>query len=142
MLSEQQRCEVIELNAQIDHATIWAIIKQKLSTSGNVCTVIGLTAIRVLNDFRQLNEKLYLGNHFYIRGGYVDTIGLDMEIVTKYIRYQVQKERDSKKLLYKVEAFEGTTATLPTQRAGDFYTLLGVISEPAPLRSGHLHSSS
>ena len=98
--SEQQGCEVIELNVQIDHVHLIAMVPPKVSVSNFVGTIIGRTAIRVFNKFRKLKERPYWGNKFWARGYCVDTIGLDSEMVVKYVKYQEQKERDSEKPKY------------------------------------------
>ena len=61
--SEQQGCEVIELNVQVDHVHLLAMVPPKASISGFVGTIKGRTAIRVLNRFRKLKEQPYWGNH-------------------------------------------------------------------------------
>ena len=93
--SEQQGCEVVELNVQVDHVHLLALVPPKVSISGYVGTLTGRTAIRVFNRFRKLKEKPYWGNHFWARGYCVDTVGLDAEMIRKYIKYQEAKERNS-----------------------------------------------
>ena len=95
IFSEQQGCEVGELNVQIDHVHLLVLIPPKVSVSGYVGTVKGRTAIRVLNKFRKLKEKPYWGNHFWARGYCVDTVGLNAEMIRKYIKYQERQERES-----------------------------------------------
>ena len=95
IFSEQQGCEVRELNVQIDHVHLLVLIPSKVSVSGYVGTVKGRTTIRVLNKFRKLKEKPYWGNHFWSRGYCVDTVGLDAEMIRKYIKYQESQERES-----------------------------------------------
>ncbi len=60
---EQQRMEVVELNVQIDHVHLLALIPPKLSVSTYVGTVKGRSAIRVFNRFRHLKHRPYWGNH-------------------------------------------------------------------------------
>ena len=98
--SEQLGCEIIELNIQIDHVYLIVMVPPKVSISGYAGTVKGRTAIRVFNRFRKLKEKPYWGNHFWSRGYCVDTVGLDSEMVRKYVKYQEQKERESEKSEY------------------------------------------
>ena len=95
IFSEQQGCEIGELNVQIDHVHLLVLIPPKVSVSGYVGTVKGRTAIRVLNKFRKLKEKPYWGNHFWARGYCVDTVGLNAEMIRKYIKYQERQERES-----------------------------------------------
>ena len=72
----------------------------QVSISGYVGIVKERTAVRVLNRFRKLKEKPYWGNHFWARGYCVDTVGLDAEMIRKYIRYQEERERDSETSKY------------------------------------------
>ncbi len=64
-----------------------------MSVSTFVGTVKGRTAIRVLNKFKQLKQRPYWGNHFWSRGYCVDTVGLDIEMIKKYIKYQEEQEK-------------------------------------------------
>jgi putative transposase len=92
--SEQNGVEIIELNVQIDHVHILAMIPPKLSVSDYAGIVKGRTAIRIFNHFKNLKEKTYWGNHFWTRGYCVDTVGLDEEMIRKYINYQGETEKE------------------------------------------------
>ena len=48
---------------------------------------------RVFGKFPWLRQKRYWGNHFWARGYCVDTIGLDLEKIRKYIKYQENLEK-------------------------------------------------
>ena len=87
------KCEIIELNVRIDHVHLLVMIPPKKAVSDYVGIVKGRTAIRILNKFRHLKEKPYWGNHFWTRGYCVDTVGLDSEMIRKYVKYQEAKER-------------------------------------------------
>jgi len=91
--SDQLHCEVIERSVQPEHVHLVVMIPPKTAVSDYVGTVKGRTAIRVLNKFRRLKEKPYWGNHFWSRGYCADTVGLDSEMVRKYVKYQETKER-------------------------------------------------
>lgn len=99
--AEQKGCEVIELNVQIDHVHLIAMVVPKISISEFVGTVKGRTAIRIFNKYRHLKQKPYWGNHFWSRGYCVDTEGLDAEKVRKYVKYQEQKERQEEQENFK-----------------------------------------
>ncbi len=88
MFSDYQKCEIQELNVQLDHVHLLVMIPPKVSISNYVGTVKGRTAIRVLNKFRELKQKPYWGNHFWARGYCVDTVGLNEEMIRKYIKHQ------------------------------------------------------
>lgn len=87
------RCEVVELNVQIDHVHLIVKVPPKVSISDFMGTVKGRTAIRVFKQFPQLKQKPYWGNHFWAQGYCVDTVGLDEEKVRRYVKYQEQNER-------------------------------------------------
>ena len=95
--SDRLNCMIEELNVQEDHVHILVLIPPKISVSQYVGTVKGRTAIRVLNKFKQLKQRPYWGNHFWSRGYCVDTIGLDEEMIKKYIKYQEDQEKRKEK---------------------------------------------
>ena len=91
--SEQKGCKIIEMNVQIDHVHLLVMVPPKISISDYMGMIKGRTAIRVFNKFRSLKSKPYWGNKFWSRGYCVDTVGLDSEMIRKYVKYQEQKER-------------------------------------------------
>jgi putative transposase len=46
-----------------------------------------------MNRYKKLRQKPYWGNHFWSRGYCVDTVGLDGEMIRKYVKYQEENER-------------------------------------------------
>ena len=91
--AQQKACEIVELNIQIDHVHLLVMVPPKVSISDFVGTIKGRTAIRIFNKFRNLKKKPYWGNHFWARGYCVDTVGLDSEMIRKYVKYQEKKEK-------------------------------------------------
>lgn len=88
IFSERQGCEVTELNVQIDHVHLLVLIPPKVSVSTFVGVVKGKTAIHLFRKFPQLRQKPYWGNHFWAEGYCADTVGVDAEMITKYVKYQ------------------------------------------------------
>jgi putative transposase len=72
-------------------------IPPKVSISEFMGSVKGQTAIRVFKKFPYLRERPYWGNHFWANGYCVDTVGLDTEMIRKYIVYQERNERTQEK---------------------------------------------
>jgi len=62
--SHQMKCEIVELNVQIDYVHLLIMIAPKLSISDYVGAVKGRTAIRILNKFKKLRQKPYWGKSF------------------------------------------------------------------------------
>jgi len=78
-------CEVVELNIQSDHAHLLVSMPPKESVSKLLGMVKGKTVIQVFRQFPHLKQKPYWGNHFWARGYCVDTVGIDEEIIRKYV---------------------------------------------------------
>jgi len=93
--SEQKASKLVELNIQCDHVHVLVLVPPKVSISDYVGVVKGRTAIRILNKYKNLKNKPYWGNHFWARGYCVDTVGLDAEMIRKYVKYQEGIERRS-----------------------------------------------
>lgn len=86
-------CEVVELNIQIDHVHLLIKMPPKRSISELMGYVKGKTAIQVFRQFPQLKKRPYWGNHFWARGYCVDTVGLNEEMIRKYVKFQEKEER-------------------------------------------------
>jgi putative transposase len=93
--SEQKKCEVVELNVQVDHIHLLVMVPPKISISDFVGILKGRTAIRVFNKFKELKNRPYWGNHFWARGYCADTVGLDEEKIRAYVKYQEKREREA-----------------------------------------------
>lgn len=91
-------CEVVELNVQPDHVHLVVMIPPKLSISQLLGRLKGQTSMRLFNQFRYLKKKPYWGNHFWAKGYCVDTVGLDADMIRKYVRYQEKQEKQLEQL--------------------------------------------
>ena len=98
VFSGQAGCEVVELNIQPDHVHALLMVPPKVSISDLMGILKGRTAIRVFKQFPYLKQKPYWGNHFWAPGYCVDTVGLDAEMIRRYVKYQEDKERRSGQL--------------------------------------------
>jgi putative transposase len=74
------------------------MVPPKISISDLMGILKGRTAIRIFNQFPYLKRKPYWGNHFWAKGYCVDTVGLDSEMVQKYVKFQEKKERHEEQL--------------------------------------------
>ena len=92
-ISAWKEVEVIELNVQSDHVHLICSIPPKLSISSYMGIVKGKTAIQMFKSFPSLKKKPYWGNHFWSRGYFVSTIGIDEEKIIKYVKYQEEQEK-------------------------------------------------
>jgi len=83
----------------MDHVHLLAMVPPEKSISDYVGSIKGRTAIRVLNKYRHLKKKPCWGNHFWARGYCVNTVGLDSEMIRKYVKYQEAQERRAEQLI-------------------------------------------
>ena len=86
------RCTVVELNVQPDHVHLLVKVPPKVSISELLGTIKGKAALRVFTRFPYLKQKPYWGNHFWAKGYCVDTVGVDAEMIRKYVKYQEKVE--------------------------------------------------
>ena len=91
--SNRLNCQVVELNVQSDHVHLLIKVPPKVSISKLMGTVKGKTALRVLSRFSYLRQKPYWGNHFWAKGYCVDTVGINAEMIRKYVKYQEKQEQ-------------------------------------------------
>ena len=93
VFSERLGCRVEELNIQDDHVHLLIRIPPKISISKLMGTLKGKTAMKLFYKFPHLKRKPYWGNHFWANGYCVDTVGVNEDMVRKYVKYQESKEK-------------------------------------------------
>ncbi len=93
MLCEWKKCEVVELNVQEDHVHLLVSVPPKVSISNLMGTLKGKLAIKLFKSYPNLKRKPYWGNHFWARGYFVSTVGLDEEVIKKYVKHQEKEEK-------------------------------------------------
>ncbi|MBE0540598.1 MAG: IS200/IS605 family transposase [Verrucomicrobia bacterium] len=91
--SRQMNCEVQEMNVQADHVHLIVQVPPKLAISEYMGRLKGKSAIRVFGAFRDLRQRRYWGNHFWAQGYRVGTVGLDQEMIRKYVKWQERQEQ-------------------------------------------------
>ena len=92
-LSEWLGCEIIELNVRVDHVHVVVSIPPKISVSTYLGTIKGKIAIKMFKSYPMLKKKPYWGNHFQARGYFVNTVGIDEDMIKRYVKYQEDEER-------------------------------------------------
>lgn len=93
MLCQWKSCEVAELNVQEDHIHLLVSVPAKVSISTLMGTLKGKIAIKVFKSYPKLKQKPYLGNHFWARGYFVSTVGLDEDTIRRYVKHQEKEEK-------------------------------------------------
>lgn len=93
MLCEWKNCQVIELTIQPDHIHLVVSIPPKVSVSLLMGTLKGKLAIKLFKSYPQLKKKPYWGNHFWSRGYFVNTVGINEEVMGRYVKYQEEEDK-------------------------------------------------
>ena len=65
----------------------------KVSVSELMGILKGKTAIKLFKSYPGLKSKPYWGNHFWSRGYCVSTVGLNEDMIRRYVKYQEETER-------------------------------------------------
>ena len=94
LLGQKEEVEVLELNVQEDHVHVLLSMPPKYAVSEMMGFLKGKLALRMFERFPQLGRK-YWGRHLWSRGYCVSTVGIDEEMIRKYVRWQEQQERDA-----------------------------------------------
>jgi putative transposase len=92
--------EIIEGKAMVDHVHLLVSVPPKLSVSSFMGYLKGKSALMFFDRHADLKYKF--GNrHFWSRGYYVSTVGLNEATITKYVRgqekYYQRMDRNSTK---------------------------------------------
>ena len=84
-LCRQKGVTLIEGHAQPDHVHLCLSIHPKNRVADMVGFLKGKSAICLNKEFSNTRST---GKHFWIRGYFVSTVGLDLEVIREYIRHQ------------------------------------------------------
>ncbi|VAW10295.1 hypothetical protein MNBD_BACTEROID03-1229 [hydrothermal vent metagenome] len=49
--------------------------------------------MKMFKSYPKLKQKPYWGNHFWARGYFVSTVGLDEDMIRKYVKFQEKEEK-------------------------------------------------
>jgi putative transposase len=85
-------CEVVELNVQPEHVHLIVMVPPKLAISTLMGRLKGQSSMRISGSSASSKHRI-LGQSFLVQGYCVDTVGLDADMIRKYVRYQEKKEQ-------------------------------------------------
>ena len=93
MLCEWKKCEIQEMSVQSDHVHLVLSIPPKVSVSDMMGILKGKLAIKLFKSYPRLKQKPYWGNRFWARGYFVSTVGIDEEVIKRYVKYREEEEK-------------------------------------------------
>ena len=86
-LAEQKESIVMEGYMMSDHVHMLIQVPPKYSVAQVIGYMKGKSAIYVARKYGE-RQKYFSGQHMWARGYFVSTVGLDEEVIQKYIREQ------------------------------------------------------
>jgi putative transposase len=91
-LARQRESRVLEGHLCLDHIHMLIEIPPKYSVAEVVGYVKGKSAIAIARNYMGRKQN-FAGQSFWARGYYVSTVGLDEDIIRKYIQNQEQEDK-------------------------------------------------
>ena len=91
-LATRKESEILEGNLLPDHIHILIAIPPKYPVSQVIGYLKGKSAIHIARTFGG-RQKNFTGEHFWARGYYVSTVGIDEEVIRNYIQHQEDEDR-------------------------------------------------
>ena len=130
-LCDYKGIEIVEANACIDHIHMCLRIPPKYSVAQIMGYLKGKSSLMIFEQFGNLKYKF--GNrHFWCKGYYVSTVGLNEETIKKYIREQ----EDADKMTDNVKEPENPFKGQPVINAEDSIMHFQVRPVLGPYRAG------
>ena len=86
-LAEQKESRVEEGHLMADHVHMMIAIPPKHAVSQVVGYIKGKSAIHLARTYGE-RKRNFVGQHFWVRGFFVSTVGRDEEVIREYIRRQ------------------------------------------------------
>ena len=93
LASQKDLLEILEMNIQPEHVHMILSIPPKYAVSNIIGFLKGKASINLFHRYEKLGKR-YWGRHFWSRGYCVSTVGLDEEMIRKYVKYQEEKEKE------------------------------------------------
>ncbi len=94
---EGMEIKIVEGKICKDHVHVCMSVPPRYSPAEVMKKIKGQTSERVFREFPEIRKK-YWGQHFWARGYFVSTVGIDEETMKRYIKSQ-QEDDDLKKQL-------------------------------------------
>jgi putative transposase len=91
-LARQRESEIEEGHMMSDHVHILISIPPKYAVSQVVGYLKGKSAIYIARTYMG-RQRNFTGEHFWARGYYVSTVGLDEDVVRQYIQNQEAEDQ-------------------------------------------------
>jgi putative transposase len=96
-LARRKESEILEGHMLPDHVHILIAIPPKHAVAQVVGYIKGKSAIHIARTWMG-RKRNFVGQHFWARGYYVSTVGIDEAVIRQYIRKQEQEDQRNDQL--------------------------------------------
>ena len=90
-LARQKESFIEEGHVMPDHVHMMISVPPKYAVSQVVGFIKGKSAIQIERTYVG-RKRNYVGQHFWVRGYFVSTVGRDEQVIREYIRHQEQED--------------------------------------------------
>ena len=91
-LASQKESEILEGMLMVDHVHMLIAIPPKYAVSQVVGYLKGKSAIHIARTYSG-RQRNFTGEHFWARGYYVSSVGVDEQAVRRYIQQQEEEDK-------------------------------------------------
>jgi putative transposase len=89
-LCEYKNVELVEGSISVDHVHMYVKIPPKESVSGFMGYLKGKSALMIFDKYPEMRKGS--GRHFWAKGYFVTTIGIDKDVIANYIKQQEEAD--------------------------------------------------
>ena len=94
VLSKQKdMVEVLELNVQPDHIHLVISLPPKYAVSEVMGYLKGKLSLRLFQKYESVGKR-YWGRHLWSRGYCVSTVGLNEDLIRRYVKHQEKMDKE------------------------------------------------
>ena len=91
-LASHKESEILEGHLLVDHVHILIAIPPKYAVSQVVGYIKGKSAIHIARNYLG-KQRNFQGQHFWARGYYVSTVGIEEAVIRQYIQDQEKEDK-------------------------------------------------
>ena len=91
-LAAQKESKILEGHLMLDHVHMLILIPPKYAVSQVVGFIKGKSAIHLARVYGE-RKRNFVGQHFWARGYFVNTVGRDEQAIRAYIRNQEKEDQ-------------------------------------------------
>ena len=89
--------DLVEGHAMSEHIHLCLSVPPKYSVANTIGFLKGKSAIKIFDHHHEL-KKRYWGRHFWAKGYFVSTVGLDEKKIRRYVRHQLHKDQQAEQV--------------------------------------------